>query len=72
MSIEYVQKSKIWAYFKEKGIRVSGDAKSKIIEMVNNKITEQLDGIIDTLPTYTKGEHKGEPKRKTLKLEDLK
>lgn len=72
MSQEYVRSTKLWAFFKEKGIRVSGEAKPKIIETVNSAIETQLEGFIDKLPRYSKGEHKGEIKRKTIKLDDLK
>ncbi len=72
MSFEYVQKSKVWAYFKEKGVRVSGEAKPKIIELLNQGISIEIEKIIEKLPKFSKGQNKGEPKRKTIKLEDLK
>jgi len=71
VSLEYVRPTKVWAYFKEKGVRVSGEAKPKIIEILNKSISSELDSIIDKLPKFTKGGHIGEPKRKTIKVEDL-
>jgi uncharacterized spore protein YtfJ len=71
MSIEYVRPTKVWQYFKEKGIRVAGEAKQKIIEKINQMIPAELDKIIDKLPKFTKGQSKGEAKRKTLKAEDI-
>lgn len=72
MSHEYLQKSKVWAYFREKGVRISGEAKPKIIEILNQGVTIEIDVIIEKLPKFSKGQHKGEPKRKTIKVEDLK
>ncbi len=71
MSQEYVRPTKVQAYFKEKGIRVSGDAKPKVIELLNNSVEAALNEVIDKLPKFSKGEHKGELKRKTIKPEDL-
>ncbi|MHA1649341.1 MAG: hypothetical protein ACTSYB_04025 [Candidatus Helarchaeota archaeon] len=72
MGLEYVRPTKVWAYFKEKGIRISADAKTKLLEILNTQITAELDKVIDKLPKYTKGQNKGELKRKTIKLDDLK
>ncbi|MFX1294950.1 MAG: hypothetical protein ACFFD2_08885 [Promethearchaeota archaeon] len=71
MSQEYVKPTKVWAYFKEKDIRISGNAKPKLIELLNNHITSEIDAIINKLPRYTQGQNKGELKRKTIKLEDI-
>ena len=71
MSLEGVRPTKVWAYFKEKGIRVSGEAKPKIIELLNKAVAAELDKMIDGLPKFSKGAKKGEPKRKTIKIEDL-
>ena len=72
MVLEAVRPTKVWAYFKEQGIRISGDAKPKIIELLNKALENELSNVIDKLPKITKGQRKGEPKRKTIKLEDLK
>ena len=71
MSQEFIKPTKVWAYMKEKEMRVSGDAKPKIIELLNDFVASELESIIDKLPKFTKGENKGTPKRKTIKLEDL-
>ncbi len=71
MGLEYIRPTKVWAYFKEKGIRISGDAKTKLIEVLNTAITGELEKVIDKLPKYTKGQNTGELKRKTIKMEDL-
>ena len=71
MSQEYVRPTKVWAYIKEKGIRVSGDAKPQIIKILNDAISAEIDAVIDKLPKYSKGENKGTLKRKTIKPEDL-
>ncbi|NVM52590.1 MAG: hypothetical protein HWN66_02720 [Candidatus Helarchaeota archaeon] len=71
MPIEGVRPTKVWAYFKEKGIRVSGEAKPKIMELLNQTLAGELDKIIDKLPKFSKGQKKGEIKRKTIKAEDL-
>ncbi|NVM27979.1 MAG: hypothetical protein HWN65_03970 [Candidatus Helarchaeota archaeon] len=64
--------TKVWAHFKEKAVRVSGDAKPKIIEMLNDAVGSELDKMIEKLPKFSKGQKKGEIKRKTIKPEDLK
>ncbi len=71
MGLEYVRPTKVWAYFKEKGIRISGDAKVKLLELLNNNITSELDTVIGKLPKISRGQNKGELKRKTIKVEDL-
>ena len=71
MSAEIVRPTKVWAYIKEKGIRVSADAKPKIIQMLNIEVAKEIDNIIDKLPKFSKGQKKGEIKRKTIKPEDL-
>jgi hypothetical protein len=71
MNLEYVRPTKVWAYFKEKGIRISGDAKVKLLELLNNSITSELDTVIGKLPKISRGQNKGELKRKTIKVEDL-
>ena len=72
MVIEYVRPTKVWAYFKEKGIRISGEAKPKLLELLNQVVNSELDKVIDALPKFSKGQKKGELKRKTIKAEDLK
>ncbi|MFX1295679.1 MAG: hypothetical protein ACFFD2_12610 [Promethearchaeota archaeon] len=72
MQLEYVRPTKVWAYFKEKGIRISGEAKPKLLDILNNCITAELDKTIEKLPKYSKGQKVGEIKRKTIKIEDLK
>lgn len=71
MAIEYIRTTKIMAYLKEKEIRISAEAKPKLINSLNNKIKSELDNIIDKLPKFTKGEKQGQLKRITIKLEDV-
>lgn len=71
MSIEYVRPTKVWLFFKEKGIRISADAKLRILELLNIGITAELEKVIGKLPKFSKGQRKGEIKRKTIKVEDL-
>jgi hypothetical protein len=59
------------AYLKEKGIRISGEAKPELIKRLNNRVSSEIDKLIDSLPKFTKGENAGTPKRKTIQLEDL-
>ncbi len=59
------------AYLKEKGIRIAGDAKPELMKKLNALISSKIEEIIDKLPKLTKGENKGEFKRKTIKIEDL-
>ena len=68
---DYIRPTKVWAYFKTKEIRVSGDAKPALIQLLNKAITAELEKVIDKLPKFSKGQNIGEPKRKTIKLEDL-
>jgi len=35
MSKEYIRPTKVWAYLKEKPIRISGEAKPKFLEILN-------------------------------------
>ncbi len=71
MAQEYIRPTKIMAYFKEKGIRVSGDAKVELIKKLNESIEKNINNIIDKLPKITKGDNKGELKRKTIMPDDL-
>ena len=57
---------------KEKGIRVSGESKRTIIDTLNKAVEDGIDKIIEKLPRLSKGQSKGELKRKTIMLEDLK
>jgi len=68
---DYVRIKRVLDAFKEKNIRVSAEAKVKLIEIINKKIQEIIDSIINKLPKYTRGANKGELKRKTIKLIDL-
>ncbi|MHA1131198.1 MAG: hypothetical protein ACTSQI_17220 [Candidatus Helarchaeota archaeon] len=71
MQLEYVRPTKVWAYLKEKGVRISADAKPKLLEFLNSTITSNLETVIEKLPKFTKGQNKGELKRKTIKPSDL-
>ncbi|MHA1230289.1 MAG: hypothetical protein ACTSRP_04215 [Candidatus Helarchaeota archaeon] len=69
--IDYVRLTRVWDSFKAKEIRVSSEAKPKIIEILNKVVDKKIKEIIDKLPKYTKGANVGALKRKTIKLEDL-
>ena len=71
MELDCVRPTKVMAYLKEKGIRIAGDAKPELMKQLNSEISLKIEEIINKLPKFTKGENKGEPKRKTIKLEDL-
>lgn len=71
MSIEFIRPTKMMAYLKEKEIRISAEAKPKLIKSLNNKIKLELDNIIDKLPRFSKGEKQGKLKRITIKPEDV-
>ena len=68
---KYVRLTKVWDSFKEKGIRIAGDTKPLIIDLLNKYIFEKIGEISDTLPKISKGPNKGNMKRKTIKPEDL-
>ncbi len=70
-SQDYVRPGRAWVYFREKGIRISGESKPKIVDMLNSAVVAEIDKIIEKLPKFSKGQSKGDLKRKTIKLDDL-
>ncbi|MBD3227862.1 MAG: hypothetical protein GF329_06710 [Candidatus Lokiarchaeota archaeon] len=69
--LNYVRLTKVWDTFRDMEARISGEAKPKIIDLLNKTVYEKIGEIIDTLPKKSKGPNKGELKRKTIKVEDL-
>ncbi|MHA1270009.1 MAG: hypothetical protein ACTSPY_09515 [Candidatus Helarchaeota archaeon] len=69
--LEYIRTTKVWESFRKKEVRISGEAKPKIIQIINKAVFDKINTIIDTLPKLSKGPNKGSLKRKTIKLEDL-
>ncbi|MHA2011765.1 MAG: hypothetical protein ACTSWG_05335, partial [Candidatus Helarchaeota archaeon] len=68
---DYIRISKIVSTFREKEIRISAEAKPKIVQILNKAVYEKINEIIDTLPKWSRGAKKGNIKRKTIRLEDL-
>lgn len=69
--LDYVRLTKVWETFKTKEVRISSEAKPKIIDILNKHVFELIGKIADTLPKISKGPNKGNLKRKTIKIEDL-
>lgn len=68
---KFVRPTYVHQAFTEEGLRVSKDARPKIIEILNKKIKEDIEAIKSQIPTFTKGEKSGEKKRITIKPEDI-
>jgi len=74
---EYVRVSKVKELFKrmegdnEISIRISKEAKSKVMEFIDTKIKEGVEELIDKLPVKSKGDKKGQLSRITIKLNDF-
>lgn len=71
---KYVRISKIKELLihDDQKIRVSGDAKEKLAEYLDNAIENATIEMINKLPRKTKGEGKGQLKRITFQVEDFK
>lgn len=52
-------------------MRISGEAKDKIMEFLDKAVEKGVKELIDKLPKKSKGPEKGGLKRITLQLEDL-
>jgi len=57
--------------FEDQKVRISGDAKDKVMEYLDKAVEKGVKELIDKLPKKSKGPEKGELKRITLQLEDL-
>ncbi len=67
----YVRPTYVHRAFTDEGLRVSKDARPKIMEMLNKQIKEDIEAIKSVIPTFVKGDHVGSKKRITIKPEDL-
>jgi formaldehyde-activating enzyme involved in methanogenesis len=70
---KYIRTSKIKDLMVEGDtkIRISGDAKDKLAEYLDEAIAEAVKHLIEKLPRKTKGSEKGELKRITLQMTDF-
>lgn len=70
---KWVLSSKVRTLFEYQGqkIRISGDAKDKVMEYLDKAVEKGVLDLIDKLPKKSKGPQKGELKRITLQAEDL-
>ncbi|HMF33189.1 MAG TPA: hypothetical protein VKK79_17320 [Candidatus Lokiarchaeia archaeon] len=70
---KWVLSSKVRTLFEYQGqkIRISGEAKDKVMEYLDKAVEKGVVDLIDKLPKKTKGPQKGELKRITLQAEDL-
>ncbi len=69
---KFLMKSRIDEYFSKLGIRRAGDAKDSVLKWLDKKVEDNIQEIIDALPKKSKGKSKGELKRKTIMVEDIK
>lgn len=68
---EFVRPTYVHRAFTDEGLRVAKEARPKIMEILNKKIKEDIELIKKQLPTFIKGEKKGEKRRITIKPGDL-
>ncbi|HUY00648.1 MAG TPA: hypothetical protein VMV49_13900 [Candidatus Deferrimicrobium sp.] len=68
---EFVRPTYIQRAFNDVGLRVSKDARPMIMDILNQKIKNDIMNIQAQIPNYQKGEKKGEKKRITIKPEDV-
>ncbi|MFX1296539.1 MAG: hypothetical protein ACFFD2_16990 [Promethearchaeota archaeon] len=68
---EFIRPTYVHKAFNNVGLRVAKDAKPILMDLLNKKIEKDIETIKMQLPTFRKGEKKGERKRVTIKPEDL-
>ncbi len=70
---KWILSSKVRSLFIVEGqkLRISGEAKDKIMEYLDKAVEKGVKELIDKLPKKSKGPEKGELKRITLQLDDL-
>lgn len=71
--VKYVRVSKIRDLLSEGDtkIRISGDAKDKVNEYLDQAVENAVKDLINRLPRKSKGNSKGELKRITIQAEDF-
>ena len=71
---KYIRVSKIKELFVEGDtkIRISGEAKDKVHEYIDEAVAKAVKELIDKLPRKSKGSSKGELKRITIQVDDFK
>lgn len=69
----YIQKSKISNLLFENGkkLHVAGDARDALYRYLDDSVEKAMKKLIESLPRKAKGEHKGELKTHTIKLEHI-
>ncbi len=70
---KWVLSSKVRGLFISEGqkVRISGEAKDKVMEYLDKAVEKGVKDLIEKLPKKSKGPEKGGLKRITLQLEDL-
>ena len=69
---QFVRATYVKNALKREGLRLSSDAKDKLLEYLNNKVMEGIQEVKNKLPRFTKGPRKDELKRTTIRIEDFK
>jgi len=67
----FVKPTNVQKMLNDNGLRISKDAKPKLMELLNETIKKDIDRLKDQLPSFQKGDHEGEKKRVTLKSDDI-
>lgn len=68
---DFVRPTFVQRALREEGLRVSKDARPKLMEILNKTIKEDIDRIKQQLPSFKSGEKEGMKKRVTIKPEDV-
>ena len=68
---EFVRPTYVHKELVDSGLRLAKDARPLLMDILNEKLQNDIEKIKEQLPTYQKGEKKGERKRITIKPEDL-
>ncbi|MHA1321153.1 MAG: hypothetical protein ACTSRL_00005, partial [Candidatus Helarchaeota archaeon] len=67
----FVRPTYVHRAFNAEGLRISKEARPKIMEILNKQIKADIEAIKSQIPTFTRGERKGEKKRITIMPEDV-
>ncbi len=68
---EFVKPTFVQRAFNDEGLRVSSEAKPKLMALLNDAIKRDIDRIKQQIPTISKGDNEGKRKRVTIKAEDV-
>lgn len=71
--VKYIRSSKLKPLLVEgtTNIRISGEAKPLLLEVLDKAVEEAMNKVIKNLPRITKGDNKGTLKRITIMKEDF-